>query len=49
MQAEKMDHHPEWSNIYNKVSILIIVKIQINKKNLNLKSGFKLGPDCSEK
>ena len=19
--AEKMDHHPEWSNVYNKVSI----------------------------
>ncbi len=19
MQAEKMDHHPEWSNVYNKV------------------------------
>ncbi len=21
MKAEKMDHHPEWSNIYNKVHI----------------------------
>ena len=20
--AEKMDHHPEWFNVYNKVSIL---------------------------
>ena len=32
MQAEKMDHHPEWSNIYNKVSLLNKgnnVKIQI--------------------
>ncbi|MEJ6978940.1 4a-hydroxytetrahydrobiopterin dehydratase [Pedobacter sp. P351] len=21
LAAEKMDHHPEWSNVYNKVSI----------------------------
>lgn len=21
--AEKMDHHPEWSNVYNKVDILL--------------------------
>lgn len=21
--AEKSDHHPEWSNVYNKVSILL--------------------------
>lgn len=21
MHAEKMDHHPNWSNVYNKVSI----------------------------
>jgi 4a-hydroxytetrahydrobiopterin dehydratase len=23
MQAEKLDHHPEWSNIYSKVDILL--------------------------
>jgi 4a-hydroxytetrahydrobiopterin dehydratase len=23
LKAEKMDHHPEWSNVYNKVSIVL--------------------------
>lgn len=23
MQAEKMDHHPEWFNVYNKVQITL--------------------------
>ncbi len=24
MHAEKMDHHPEWSNVYNKVRVELV-------------------------
>jgi 4a-hydroxytetrahydrobiopterin dehydratase len=24
IEAEKMDHHPEWGNVYNKVSVQLI-------------------------
>lgn len=24
LQAEKMNHHPEWTNVYNKVSIRLL-------------------------
>lgn len=26
LQAEKMDHHPEWFNVYGKVRVLVLLK-----------------------
>lgn len=27
LKAEKMDHHPEWFNVYNKVLFYFLIKI----------------------
>jgi 4a-hydroxytetrahydrobiopterin dehydratase len=40
LEAEKMDHHPEWSNVYNKVSIQLSTHQPkgITQKDLELAS-----------
>lgn len=39
IEAEKMDHHPTWTNVYNKVEIWLSTHSQGNKvteKDINL-------------
>lgn len=39
ISTEKMGHHPTWSNVYNKVEILLFthdVKDSITKKDVKL-------------
>lgn len=31
IEAEKMDHHPNWSNVYNKVTIELTTHSEGNK------------------
>lgn len=44
MPAEKANHHPDWSNAYNKVHIRLCSHDQgnvISKKDLNLANAIK--------
>jgi 4a-hydroxytetrahydrobiopterin dehydratase len=49
LEAEKVDHHPEWSNVYGRISILLTTHdanglserdIQLARKISALESGF---------
>ncbi|KAL1418715.1 hypothetical protein MTO96_025745 [Rhipicephalus appendiculatus] len=47
MQAEKMDHHPEWFNVYNKVQITLLApttSVDFPTTMLSLPTSSKLLP-----
>ena len=37
MQAEKMDHHPEWFNVYNRVEVTLATHSADGVTNLDIK------------
>jgi 4a-hydroxytetrahydrobiopterin dehydratase len=43
MHAEKMDHHPEWSNVYNKVRVELVTHSAGGITELDFALAKKLG------
>lgn len=37
MQAEKMDHHPEWSNVYNRLEVVLTTHDADGVSSLDIK------------
>ncbi len=42
MIAEKMNHHPEWSNVYNRVSIVLTTHTTSSITNLDIELAGKI-------
>lgn len=42
MAAEKMNHHPEWSNVYNKVEVTLITHSVDGLSNLDVALAAKM-------
>ena len=46
--AEKMDHHPEWFNVYNKVLIVVIIFFFLDRLSVAPFWGFVSSTDISQ-
>jgi 4a-hydroxytetrahydrobiopterin dehydratase len=42
LEAEKMDHHPEWSNVYNKVDVVLSTHSAGGLTELDVKLAAKM-------
>jgi 4a-hydroxytetrahydrobiopterin dehydratase len=42
LAAEKMDHHPEWSNVYNKVDVVLSTHSAQGLTDLDVKLAAKM-------
>ncbi len=42
IEAEKMDHHPEWFNVYNKVSVQLVTHSADGITNLDVELAMKM-------
>jgi 4a-hydroxytetrahydrobiopterin dehydratase len=42
LEAEKMDHHPEWSNVYNKVDVVLSTHSAQGLTELDVKLAAKM-------
>ena len=42
LEAEKMDHHPEWSNVYNKVDVVLATHSAGGLTELDVKLARKM-------
>lgn len=52
LRAEKMDHHPEWFNVYSTVEVTLSthdcggVSYKVSKKDSRLAGGAKYNDSC---
>jgi len=48
IEAEKMDHHPEWSNVYGKVSVALVTHSAGGVTDLDFKLAAKMNALADE-